>query len=157
MEIRYTVEVATPEPVGTPNVPLEKQFGEQYDVVAAIAKMTAVGFECEPHDPESQLINDKVHWRWGIKPKEPGKKEITLSLSLSWKPKLPELSEIEDKEIWSDTLWISVQEPLFTRGQINIMGTLGSLVGPALTIPWLYDRWKERQEKKRAERSSTSG
>ena len=152
VEIRYTAEVeaATPKPVGTPGVPLEKQFGEQYDIESAIARITAVGFECQLHDPESQPIDREVSWRWGIKPKvsekpEPGKREIILSLSLRWQPKLPEFSEIESEDIWSDTLWVSVQEPLFTRGQINILGTLGSFVGPALTIPWLYERWKERR------------
>ena len=155
---RYTLEMATPEPVGTPDVPLEKQFGEQYDIVAASAKITAVNFECKPHDPEYQPISDKIIWRWGIEPKKPpGKREILLSLYLHWKPKDPELPE-EVKQVWGTTLKISAQEPWLTRGQINILGTLGLIVVPALQIPWLLSRWKEwtERKKKQVETPSTS-
>lgn len=158
VEKEYTVKVATPEPVGTPGAPLEKQFGDKYVVVAAIAKMTAINFDYKLVDEEEEAksITDKVDWKWIIKPKPEaeGDQEIGLTLYVCWEPISPEFPEIPEKKIWSTTLKMSVQESWFTIGQINILGTLGSLVGPALTIPWLYDRWKERQEKKRGQASS---
>jgi hypothetical protein len=148
VEPRYTIEVATPKPEGTPGVPLEKRFGEQYNLVRASAKMTTVGFEFKLHDPETQPVDDEVHWRWGITPKESGEKEVILSLFAHWKgPSPPEIT----RQIWSTDppLKISVQEPWLTKGQINILVILSSFLGSALDIPWLYERWKEHRERRR--------
>jgi len=123
VEIKYRIEEATPEPVGTPNVPLEAQFGEQYKLVTAICKMTASNFDYEPGDEEAKSIADRIDWKWSVKPKEEakGNQEVILSLSMRWKPKDEKLPGEKERDIWQTQLIIPVQKPWLTRGQVNIL------------------------------------
>lgn len=155
---RHIVTIETPLVMGTPGMPIERWFGEQYDIVA-IANLYASNFTVQPSKYSPKAIDQpRVTWVWNITPLKASEEPQTVDLILTvlWEPRDSQLHEIE-RDIWRTTLEVLVVEPLFTRGQINILGTLGSIIGPALTIPWLYDRWKERQEEKRAKRLSASG
>lgn len=156
VEIKYRIEEATPEPVGTPHVPLEEQFGEQYELVTAMCNMTAINFDHKLVDKEAKSITDRIDWKWSVKPKDEakGNQEVTLTLSMRWKPKDEKLPGEKERDIWQTQLLIPVQKPWLTMGQVSILAVLSTLVGPALQIPWLYEKIMERREKRRKEEES---
>lgn len=52
----------------------------------------------------------------------------------------------------SETVGITVTNTLgFTAAQVQILSLIGTFLGPILTAPWWYDRWKERQKEKKEE------
>jgi hypothetical protein len=43
-----------------------------------------------------------------------------------------------------------VTQPLISIGQINLFGLVGTFIGTGLSVPWLYEQIKAKQNKKRA-------
>jgi hypothetical protein len=70
---------------------------------------------------------------WTIKPKERGQQSVSVSAGF-------DSAEVD----------IAVTTVLgLSAAQAQIFGYIGSFLGPALTFPWLYDKWKGRSKGKK--------
>ena len=77
---------------------------------------------------------EEVDVAWVISPREIGTYELVIVVDNA-----------------SEVLGVTVTNTLgFTAVQAQILSIIGTFLGPMLTAPWWYDRWKERQKEKKA-------
>jgi hypothetical protein len=149
--VGHTVIVASPMPVGTPAAPIAMAFGPEYEALAN-ATLKGAAFECEPLQTEDQSIDQpRITWEWNIIPKKPGQQIVNANIEIKWKPIGSKESTIQ-RTVWRYRLDILVQKPLIATGQLNVLSLAGGFVGSVLSIPWLYERVKERREKREREK-----
>jgi hypothetical protein len=113
---------------------------EVFDVGAeATANLTGTGFTIEFADPLDQLTKQLspdpgrsvVDWLWNVAPKEPGTRNLTLSITFKWVE-----DERDDTCIWrSEPLTVEVTSSWFTMGNPTTPIIFGMVSGSGLTIP----------------------
>jgi hypothetical protein len=78
---------------------------------------------------------------WTIRPKEKGQQSVSISAGLD-----------------SAEVTIAVRTVLgLSAAQAQILGYIGSFLGPALTFPWLYDKWKKKSKSNQSRRRRKKG
>lgn len=97
-----------------------------------------------------QITNtdSELKWEWIISgEREPAIRQLTLRLLVRWG------EGVEGEEIWSsDRQETEIVKPLFTLGQLQVMGLVSGFIGSALSVPFLYGLARElgvRGKKKR--------
>ena len=147
--VGHTGLAATPMPLGTP-VPLEDALGPQYRAFV-VAHLNAVVFECSPSvDKEYELLGQpRIDWRWDCITDRPGKHRITANVEVWWQPVEDADAAIGPSDVWSAPLEISVEAPWIRTGQLTTFSFFGGILGPAFTVPWLYQRLRKRLPKGR--------
>jgi len=94
--------------------------------------LLAPGFDISPHK-EEQILTAKSQGSgsifWIVTPHKPGSYEIALSDGINTR-----------------VLGVTVTNLLgLTALQAQILTTLGTLLGPVITIPWWLERWQQRK------------
>lgn len=118
-------------------------------------KLAANNFTVTLNTPETQLLgSSKVEWRWNISPKQIGSQVINSSLGvhfigLSSRREDSIYVESRTATIWLEELQINIYKNWFTKDSFSIGSLIAGIVGTGLSVPWLYDRLKERHEKKK--------
>ena len=139
----HTAIAGTPLPL-TP-APIEGDLGGDYAVVA-VARLVGAAFEITPLDPEAQSLNQPViTWQWSVLPKHTGTQLLQGAVELQWRPR--DGGAPIRRSIWRANLTVKVGNPLFTRGEVNVMSLLTSLIGSALSVPWVVEQLQERKGK----------
>jgi hypothetical protein len=116
-----------------------------YEMRAA-ASLVGSGFEITSDNaqntPKKIGGGSSPVWRWSIKPKSDmqGAQEMFLTLNFTWTKGAetlgPDASRPKDFRIY-------VAQPFFEWGTVSIAGLILSMLGPILTLPWLYERSKD--------------
>jgi hypothetical protein len=142
----HTPVVASPIPVGTPGIPLASAFGPDYEV-SAIANLMGTAFEVERAAADWQSLEPpRVTWEWNVISKNPGPQVLNATIEVQWKPKIS--GQTISRQIWRSRLEIAVEKPLIATGQLEILTVLSGVLGSGFSLPWLYERLKERLKKK---------
>ncbi len=137
------VVMATPLPVGTPGAPLERAFGAGYDATAQ-AKLAAIAFDMRALEDEEQgLEPSAVTWEWNVIPRNAGEQVVNVSVEVHWKPKGG--GAVVQRQVWRTRLDTEVAQPLVATGQISLLSIVAGFAGSGLSVPWLYERYKERR------------
>ena len=90
-----------------------------------------------PRERQS-LDRPEITWTWNITPKQPGEHVANLLVEVEWEPINESGQRPEPYTIWAPDLIINVAEPpLIVRGQLNLLGLRGTIIGGALN-PALY-------------------
>ena len=149
----HTVIAASPIPVGTPEAPIERAFGPEYEALA-IANLAGAAFDVSPLTTEYQSLEQlRITWEWNIIPRKPGPQIVNVSIEVQWKPIRSEGQTIR-RQIWRSRLDILVEKPLIATGQLSLFTLISGLIGSGLSVPWLYERIKERKEKQQKDKES---
>jgi hypothetical protein len=148
----HTVIAATPIPFGTPG-PLEGAWGPDYKAYAR-ANLAGAAFRISPPITEYQLLEQsEIKWVWNIMPEKPGPQTINASIQVKWEPSGSD-GETIYRQIWDSQLDIFVEKPLIATGQLNAFSLFSGFVGSAFSVPFLYERIKERREKRQKNKES---
>ena len=135
--------LATPLPVGTPGVALERAFGPAYDA-SAQANLAAIAFDLRPLDEAEQALEPSVvTWEWNVIPRNAGDQVVNVSVEGHWKPKGG--GAAVQRQLWRARLSTEVAQPLVATGQISLLSIVAGFAGSGLSVPWLYERYKERR------------
>lgn len=91
--------------------------------------------------PERQdLGQQELRWRWIVRPRGAGSHIATITLTGIWEPDDGAGRPIT-RLLWtSDELPIAVEEPLFTKGQVQAAGLTSAFLGAGFCAPWLLRR-----------------
>jgi hypothetical protein len=147
------VVVATPAPVGTPRVPVERAFGPEYRA-SAVANLVGAAFDVDPLTTEYQSLEQpRITWKWNVVPKKAGPQVVNACIKVRWEP-IGGDGQIREREIWDEELEIVVGEPWIATPQLNIVSLVSGLLGSGLSMPWLYERIRKAREKRREEEES---
>ncbi len=140
----HSIVVATPIPVGTPQVPLEEAFGPDYEA-CGVVELATHAFEFAPATTDClSLGQPKVTWVWTFKPKEPGDHVVVVNLYVRWRRK-EDQSPPTQTQIWYARMDISVEKPLVPTNLLNAVNWGGALAGLTLTLPWVYEKTRGRR------------
>jgi hypothetical protein len=92
--------------------------------------------------------NRDLKWEWIISgEREPATRQLTARLLVRWE------EGIEGVEIWSsERQETEIVKPLFTLGQLQVMGLVSGFVGSALSVPFLYGLAGEVSARRKKER-----
>lgn len=143
-----TAALSTPVPVGTLDAGLRNAFGDEYEAYA-IARLEGTSFDIELASPEVQsLAEPQVSWVWNIGSEAPGPQGIDGYIEVEWRPRDGRGSS-EKRQIWSFHLDIEVLQPLFVRGQVNVLSLVSGVIGSGLSLPWLYEAYNKRRTEQR--------
>jgi LysM repeat protein len=144
----HTVIVAGPIPVGTLETLAQGTFGPGYRT-SVVATLAATTFEVKLATVEEQSLEQpQIMWEWNISPQEPGSQQIVnVNIDVKWEPIEDEGKPIQ-YTIWRHGLQIPVKRSWMTTGQLNAFSLISALIGSVLSAPWLYERIKERREKR---------
>jgi hypothetical protein len=149
----HTVIAASPIPVGTLEAPIEEAFGSAYKA-SAIASLAGTAFKISPVTTEYQSLEQpRIIWEWNIMPEKSGPQTINASIQVRWEP-ISGSGEPIQRPIWRARLDILVEKPLIATGQLNAFSLVSAFVGSMLSAPWLYERVKERREKRQKDEES---
>jgi hypothetical protein len=134
-----------PTPVGTPGSSLGTAFGSDYEGCAT-ANLIETTFEFKASTPPEvcrSLDQPMLTWAWNITSKNKGLQNLELTIDVQWKS----LSDnaVLERQVWFHPVYIQVDEPLFTTGQINIASLFVGFLGSGISLKWLYE---QRQAKK---------
>jgi hypothetical protein len=114
-----------------PNISPPVLENPDYDMFVR-AHLDSAAFDIKPTTPESQPAKSGLmSWGWMVLPKQPGRQPFLLTMEVEYKSKLSG-QLLPAKPLWSNGLQlVDVEEPLFKRGQIDLLsillGALGSL------------------------------
>ena len=149
VEIRgNTAALSTPIPVGTSVAGLRNAFGDEYEAYA-IARLEGTSFDIQLASPEVQsLAEPQVSWVWNIGSEDPGRQSIDGYIEVEWRPR-DGGGKSEKRQIWSFHLDIEVRQPLFIRGQVNVLSLVSGAIGSGLSLPWLYEVYNKRRTEQR--------
>lgn len=148
----HTVIAESPIPFGTPG-PLPDPWGPEYKG-SAMANLAGTAFKISPVTSEYQSLEQpRITWEWSIMPEKPGPQTINASIEVQGEP-ISGDGETIQRTIWRSRLDILVEKPFVTVGQLNIFSLFNGFVGSALSAPWLYERIKERKEKRQKDEES---
>jgi hypothetical protein len=128
--------------------PLKDAFGQEYKAVAN-AELITTAFDSKSDIPpgEGQSLElPEVTWKWVVSPKQPNTQSLFITILLEWKNK--NNGDLKQHRIRTDNFNIEVYKPFLTTGQVNIAALLVGLIGSGLSFPWLYDRYKERKNRR---------
>jgi LysM repeat protein len=149
----HTVIAASPIPIGTLEAPIEEAFGSEYKA-SAIAKLAGAAFKISPLTTEHQSLEQpEIKWVWNIMPEKPDLQTINVSIQVKWEP-IGRDGETIQLQIWDSQLYIFVDKPLIATGQLNVFSLVSLFVGSTLSVPWLYEKIKERIEKRQKDKES---
>lgn len=156
----HAAVVETPIPVGTPGAPVGEAFGPQYRAFAT-ASLTGTTFDISPATAiqRQPLDRDRITWEWNITTDKPGSQVLNAEIIVDWEPIGEEGETIEPQQVWSTRLEIPVNKPFIATGQLSILSLAGSFLGSGLSIPWMYDRFKELRKPKaeKTDKTESSG
>jgi len=102
-------------------------------------RLAALDFEIAPPVTEREVALEPdgkpVTLLWILKPRETGSFEIAITAG----------NQVQ-------VLGIVVTNVLgFTAGQVQILSSISSLLGPMLTVPWWYEQWEKRKKARKEE------
>jgi hypothetical protein len=144
--------VSTPIPIGTPGTKLGQALGPGYEACAT-AKLDAPAFKVEPPQQSCWSLDQaEITWDWilitdgaALEPGSTGE-GITAGVEIQWTPIGG--GRTIASELWRSRMEILVDKPLVTVGQFNLFSLVTGFIGSGLSVPWIYERWKERRGKK---------
>jgi hypothetical protein len=143
-KIGHIAIAATPIPAGTPEAPLEKAFGQEYEACAT-ANLVGAAFEIRAVATECRSVDQpKVTWEWNIIPRESGTQVVNVSLDVQWKP-IKGDRPIKEYQLWRSRIDIVVDKPLVPANVLNVINWGGGFAGLMLTAPWLYEETRKRR------------
>lgn len=143
-----TAALSTPIPVGTAEAELRSAFGNEYEPYAT-ARLEGTSFDIELASPEVQSLSEpRLSWIWNISSEDPGPQSIDGYIEIEWKP-VDGAKRSEKRQVWSFHLDIEVVQPLFVRGQVNVLSLVSGVIGSGLSLPWLYDAYNRRRSQQR--------
>jgi len=143
-----TAALATPIPVGTLDAALRDAFGDEYEAYAT-ARLQGTSFDIQLASPEVQsLAEPQVSWVWNVGSEDPGPQSIDGYIEVEWRPREGG-GRSEKRQIWSFHLEIEVLQPLFIRGQVNVLSLVSGVIGSGLSLPWLYEVYNRRRTEQR--------
>ncbi len=149
-------------------------IGKTIDVYAR-AKFTANEYKINLATPEWQQLNKpEAKWVWDISPLKQGNHPFSITLGIAYRVK--DTGEIfarglslgkvfaegtsdrnlEGELIFEEGYEVKVYSSWITKDSLNLGSVLTGVVGAGLTIPFLFERYKEfkkRRDKKKAERA----
>jgi hypothetical protein len=148
---------ATPLPVGTPEAPIERAFGPDYEA-SVTASLVSTAFEIEPVGDASQSLDQSVIiWEWNIICDRPGEQTVNARIEAEWVPTGGEGAAIQ-RQIWLSRFDILVTEPLITPGQLSVMSVVGGFIGSGLSLPWLFEQARDvLKGRKKTEEKEAAG
>lgn len=154
-----TTAVSQPKAIGTPQVPIQRAFGPNYDV-SAVAQLAASAFDIDPKEQPEQSLDqqDNVSFVWTITPKFSGSQVIYISVTGIW----ANGSTIIKRPLGNLTLDIDVADPppppspFINMGQINASDIIMVFLGSALNIQWIWGLVQERRKAKKQKKQSPS-
>jgi hypothetical protein len=152
-----TVIGATPLPVGTPEAPIERAFGPDYEA-SVTANLVSTAFEIEPVTNARQPLDQNVIiWEWNIISDRPGEQTVNARIEAEWVPTGGEGAAIQS-QIWLSRFDILVYKPLITTGQVSVMSLVTGFIGSGLSLPWLFEQVREAvKERKKTEDKEEAG
>lgn len=128
--------------------PLKDAYGQEYKAEAKAALITTA-FDSKsdiPPEEAQSLEPAEVTWQWAITPKQVNTQSLFITILLEWKNKND--GELIQRRIRTDNFDIRAYKPFLTTGQVNLAAILVGLIGSGLSFPWLYDRYKERKNRR---------
>jgi hypothetical protein len=150
--VHHTAKAATPIPVGTPSVPLERAFGPEYKAFA-VARLDGAAFRCLPSEYKYRSLEQpQLDWTWNCLPTCPGDHSVDVHIYVQWEP-IGE-GDILEREVWRSRLEIPVTEPWIERDHLGVLSLVSGVFGSALSVPWLYERIREAGERRRKKEES---
>ena len=146
----HTAVAMTPLPIlGTPEVPMKDAFGPSYDA-CIIANLQGSAFDIKSTTTETDCIpldQSNITWDWSIYPRSNGHQSIISSVDVHWVPKESN-NKIFQTQLWRYRFETDVKAPFIEVGQLNISTLISGLLSTLLSIPWIYERIKEKREMK---------
>lgn len=116
---------------------------------SAIAILEGKAFELDPPETGYQSLDqDRITWDWFIRPIEPGTQTIIARIVVQWEPTEGEGDTIE-RTIWRAPLEIEVEKPWIKTAQLYVLSPASGLLGLVLSAPLVYQKVRERGEKRR--------
>jgi len=131
-----TLILATPLPIGTPDVPLDRAFGPDSQV-SLTAQLAAVALDKESStQPEQQLPQPGVTWDWSFQAKQYGWHVATASVFAQTRTRSNGLSK--RYLLWNGSLYInttvSAADRFFGFLQLSVGAVAGGLITLLITI-----------------------
>jgi len=144
----HTVVAATPLLFGTPSVPLERALGTEYEAYAS-AYLAAAAFGVMPVTSEEQSLGQStITWEWNIAAEKDGVQAVNLSMEVEWRP--VDGGQTVRRQVWRARIEIAVEKPLISTGQVSIVTLISGIAGSGLSIPFVYERVKDRGARQQA-------
>jgi hypothetical protein len=112
----------------------------------AKASVSGSAFTISANNPFEQVIigQKEVTWIWSITPNKPGAQIINYSLQFDG-------YHLESAGIYNGEINIQVENKIFSPGEVNLANLITGILGAGISVPWLYEKYKEFKEKKRIE------
>ena len=133
----HTAVVATPIPVGTPGVPLEKTFGPDLHLTFR-ANLGSGAFDIHPVSTiEFQpLDRPRIRWSWNVTAKNGGSQILSASIDARWTAGQDGPVAVE-RNLWRERLPVEVHESWLALGQLQFLSVLSAVAGAWLGSPEL--------------------
>jgi hypothetical protein len=135
----------------TAEAPPKAPEGADYKSEASVT-LDPVNFEVKLSSNEWQPLNSpKAEWIWNIRPKHDAPVSGQQRLNAYMKVRVIDTSGnvVSAGEIWKGDVKINVYDSWFSKDPINLTSLIGLIVGTGITAPWIYERLKERSERKK--------
>jgi hypothetical protein len=135
-----TASVATPIPVGTPQVPLERAFGEEYTACATASLLSDRALQARLLTPEGCLPLDgrALAWTWQVTAAEEGPLEAELMVDVVWTPKSG--GQPITKTVWLASVGLAAERPLIASRPLGALSLASAGLGMALVAPLTFRR-----------------
>jgi hypothetical protein len=131
----YTITTEFPDhETITQDVPIIRPEGY---LLYGVGRLNGVGFRIAPDEDQVRNLplDESVVWHWSLRPQEPGRQRISLSLLLRWVPTSGEAEGIRETVAYSKGLEIQVRSFFgLTRGQAMTTGFVGVVFGGVLSL-----------------------
>ena len=156
-----TSNASTPLSFGTPGVDPWDAYGPLYEAVAIAKALSGEKFDVVPITMEEQTLDQfPIKWIWRVTPKEGAESDrndlpaIDISITIRWNLKSdPDVQK--QHPIWENHLAIQVTKPVISVKDLKLSALLNTFIGSGLSIPFIYDRIKERKKKAPSKRKKT--
>jgi hypothetical protein len=147
-------------PVGTPQMPIRRAFGPNYEVFA-VAQLSASAFDVSPLEQGKQSLDqEEVDFTWTVTPKYSGEQVLNVAVTGVWVPRNG--GEPIERPLASHLFHLKVIDPpsppppFFSLGQVTVGEILILIVGSLLNVPWIVESIGKRRREKEQKQQTLS-
>ncbi len=116
----------------------------------ASASVSASTFDSKSGSLEWQSLDDaQIKWVWNIAAKNSGRQRLNAAIKVQVKDKAGNV--VSEKQIWQGDASVEVYRSWWKKDSVNLTSLLQLLFGAGLTVPWIYERVKKRNQRQRHE------
>lgn len=136
---------------GSPSALPQRPPDAEYEAYASAA-LNSTNFEVLPNSLEWQpLKQPKTEWVWNVRAKHDrpvhGQQRLNTAIKVQLRDKTGKA--ISEEQVWQGEAQIEVYDKWISKDRVNITSLVSLFVGAGISVPWIYDRLKERAEKKK--------